>query len=57
VPEVGERSLSGLMNDTISMPRYSTAEIDVVGDNPGSTFSTSITRTTWRTFSPGSTNA
>jgi len=29
--------LSGLTKDTISMPWYSTAEIDVLGDDPGPT--------------------
>jgi Protein of unknown function (DUF2817)/Multicopper oxidase len=29
---------SGVMKDTISMPRYSTAEIDFVADDPGPTF-------------------
>ena len=38
VTKVGERSMSGLMKDTISMPRYSTAEIEVVGNDPGPTF-------------------
>ncbi len=38
VTKVGDRSMSGLMKDTISMTRYSTAEIDFVADDPGPTF-------------------
>jgi hypothetical protein len=35
VTRVGNRQTSGVMKDTISMPRYSTAEIDFVADDPG----------------------
>jgi len=38
VTKVGDTPTSGLMKDTISMPHYSTAEIDVVADDPGPTF-------------------
>jgi len=38
VTKVGDTSISGLMKDTISMPRYSTAEIDFLADDPGPTF-------------------
>jgi FtsP/CotA-like multicopper oxidase with cupredoxin domain len=37
VAKVGDKTTSGLMKDTISMPRYSTAEIDFVADDPGDT--------------------
>jgi FtsP/CotA-like multicopper oxidase with cupredoxin domain len=37
VTKVGDRAMSGLMKDTISMPRYSKAEIDFVADDPGQT--------------------
>ncbi|MGZ5910019.1 MAG: multicopper oxidase family protein, partial [Reyranella sp.] len=37
VTRVGDRQTSGVMKDTISMPRYSTAEIDFVADDPGNT--------------------
>ena len=37
VTKVGDKTTSGLMKDTISMPRYSTAEIDFVADDPGDT--------------------
>jgi FtsP/CotA-like multicopper oxidase with cupredoxin domain len=37
VTKVGNKNTSGLMKDTISMPRYSTAEIDFVADDPGDT--------------------
>jgi FtsP/CotA-like multicopper oxidase with cupredoxin domain len=37
VTKVGDRETSGLMKDTISMPRYSRAEIDFVADDPGPT--------------------
>jgi FtsP/CotA-like multicopper oxidase with cupredoxin domain len=37
VTKVGERSVSGLMKDTISMPRYTQAEVDFVADDPGPT--------------------
>ncbi len=38
VTKVGNTSISGLMKDTLSMPRYSTAEIDFLADDPGPTF-------------------
>ena len=38
VTKVGGKSMSGLMKDTISMPRYSQAEIDFVANDPGDTF-------------------
>jgi FtsP/CotA-like multicopper oxidase with cupredoxin domain len=37
VTKVGDKTTSGLMKDTISMPRYSTAEIDFVASDPGNT--------------------
>ena len=36
--KVGDKVLSGLMKDTISMPRYSTAEIDFIANDSGPTF-------------------
>jgi FtsP/CotA-like multicopper oxidase with cupredoxin domain len=36
--KIGDKLTSGVMKDTISMPRYSTAEIDFVADDPGPTF-------------------
>jgi FtsP/CotA-like multicopper oxidase with cupredoxin domain len=38
VTKVGGTAISGLMKDTISMPRFSTAEIDFLADDPGPTF-------------------
>ncbi len=38
VTKIGNTSMSGLMKDTISMPRFSTAEIDFIADDPGPTF-------------------
>jgi FtsP/CotA-like multicopper oxidase with cupredoxin domain len=38
VTKIGNTSISGLMKDTLSMPRYSTAEIDFIADDPGPTF-------------------
>ena len=38
VTKVGDRQMSELMKDTIHLARYSTAEIDVFGDDPGATF-------------------
>ena len=38
VSKIGNASASGLMKDTLSMPRYSTAEIDFLADDPGPTF-------------------
>jgi FtsP/CotA-like multicopper oxidase with cupredoxin domain len=35
---IGDKPTSGVMKDTVSMPRYSTAEIDFVADHPGDTF-------------------
>ncbi len=37
ITKVGTKSTSGVMKDPISMPRYSTAEIDFVADNRGNT--------------------
>ena len=37
VTKVGDRSMSGLMKDTLSMPRYTTAEVDLTADDPGAT--------------------
>jgi FtsP/CotA-like multicopper oxidase with cupredoxin domain len=37
ITKVGDRATAGVMKDTISMPRYSTAEIDFVADDPGDT--------------------
>jgi len=38
VTKVRDNAISGLMKDTLSMPRYSTAEIDFLADDPGATF-------------------
>jgi len=38
VTKIGDKPTSGVMKDTLSMPRYSTAEIDFVADDPGNTF-------------------
>lgn len=38
VTKVGKTSMSGLMKDTLSMPRFTTAEIDFLADDPGPTF-------------------
>jgi FtsP/CotA-like multicopper oxidase with cupredoxin domain len=38
VAKIGDKSISGLMKDTLSMPRFSTAEINFVADDPGPTF-------------------
>ncbi len=37
VTKVGDTSISGLMKDTLSMTRFSTAEIDFIADDPGPT--------------------
>ncbi len=37
VTKVGDRTVSGLMKDTISMPRFTQAEIDFVANHPGLT--------------------
>jgi FtsP/CotA-like multicopper oxidase with cupredoxin domain len=37
VTKIGDTSISGLMKDTLSMPRFSTAEIDFLADDPGPT--------------------
>jgi len=44
VVKVGDKTTSGLLKDTISMPRYSTAEVQFVADNPGATSSTATPR-------------
>ena len=38
VTKIGNSAISGLMKDTLSMPRYSTAEIDFIANDPGPTF-------------------
>ena len=38
VTKVQDQSMSGLMKDTISLPRFSTAEINFVANDPGPTF-------------------
>ena len=38
ITKVGDKQTSGVTKDTISLPRYSTAEIDFVADDPGNTF-------------------
>jgi FtsP/CotA-like multicopper oxidase with cupredoxin domain len=38
VTKVNDRPMSGLMKDTISLPRYSKAEIDFIANDPGPTF-------------------
>jgi FtsP/CotA-like multicopper oxidase with cupredoxin domain len=38
ITKVGDKSTSAAIKDTISLPRFSTAEIDFVADNPGDTF-------------------
>jgi FtsP/CotA-like multicopper oxidase with cupredoxin domain len=39
VTKVGDKTMSGLLKDTISMPRYSTAEVDFLANDPGNTLS------------------
>jgi FtsP/CotA-like multicopper oxidase with cupredoxin domain len=38
ITKVGDKTTSGVIKDTISLPRFSTAEIDFVADDPGDTF-------------------
>ena len=38
VTKVGDKPTSGVMKDSLSMPRFSTAEIDFVANDPGPTF-------------------
>ncbi|CCE11596.1 Multicopper oxidase, type 3 precursor [Bradyrhizobium sp. STM 3843] len=38
ITKVGDKPTSGVIKDTISLPRFSTAEIDFVADDPGATF-------------------
>ena len=38
ITKVGDKATSGVIKDTISMPRFSTAEVDFVADDPGPTF-------------------
>jgi FtsP/CotA-like multicopper oxidase with cupredoxin domain len=38
ITKVGDKPTFGVIKDTISMPRYSTAEVDFVADDPGPTF-------------------
>jgi FtsP/CotA-like multicopper oxidase with cupredoxin domain len=37
ITKVGDKPTSGVIKDTINMPRFSTAEVDFVADDPGST--------------------
>jgi FtsP/CotA-like multicopper oxidase with cupredoxin domain len=38
ITKVGDKKTSGVIKDTISMPRSPTAEVDFVADDPGPTF-------------------
>ena len=38
VTKVGDKAMSGLMKDTISLAKHSKAEVDFVADDPGPTF-------------------
>jgi FtsP/CotA-like multicopper oxidase with cupredoxin domain len=38
VTKVGDKATSGLMKDTIGMPRFSKAEVEFVANDPGNTF-------------------
>jgi FtsP/CotA-like multicopper oxidase with cupredoxin domain len=38
ITKIGRRTTAGVMKDTISLPRFSSAEIDFVADDPGPTF-------------------
>jgi FtsP/CotA-like multicopper oxidase with cupredoxin domain len=38
VTKIGKTATSGLMKDTLSLPRFTTAEVDFVADHPGATF-------------------
>jgi FtsP/CotA-like multicopper oxidase with cupredoxin domain len=38
ITKVGDKPTSGVIKDTISLPRFSTAEVDFVADDPGPTF-------------------
>ena len=38
ITKIGDKPTSGVIKDTISLPRHSTAEIDFIADNPGDTF-------------------
>jgi FtsP/CotA-like multicopper oxidase with cupredoxin domain len=38
ITKIGDKPTSGVVKDTISMPRFSTAEIDFIADDPGATF-------------------
>ncbi len=38
ITKVGDKSTSGVIKDTISLPRFSTAEVDFIADDPGVTF-------------------
>ena len=38
VTKLGKESMSGLMKDTIGLPRFSKAEIDLIAIDPGQTF-------------------
>jgi FtsP/CotA-like multicopper oxidase with cupredoxin domain len=37
VTKIGDTVTSGIMKDTLSMPRFTTAEVDFVADHPGNT--------------------
>jgi FtsP/CotA-like multicopper oxidase with cupredoxin domain len=37
ITKVGDKATAGVIKDTISLPRFSTAEIDFVADDPGDT--------------------
>jgi FtsP/CotA-like multicopper oxidase with cupredoxin domain len=37
VVKIGDKTTSGVMKDTLNMPRFSTAKIDFIADDPGPT--------------------
>jgi FtsP/CotA-like multicopper oxidase with cupredoxin domain len=37
ITKVGNKTTSGVIKDTISLPRYTTAEVDFIADDPGNT--------------------
>jgi hypothetical protein len=52
VTKVGDRRMSGLMKDTISMPRFSKTEIDFVAGDLTRPCSTVIIKIIWLKASP-----
>jgi FtsP/CotA-like multicopper oxidase with cupredoxin domain len=47
VINIGGKSTSGILKDVVVVPRFSTAEVDFVADNPGQRYFIATSNSTW----------